>query len=579
MKKWIIRIVAAVVICGSASASDFSGGWSGRWSSDNETSGWMATDLSQSGNSITGTLNLQTAMYGNRFGIPLTGSLSGHTATLTGSLTEKKDVYRIQYTQAVLSGDGSTASGNYTITENGRVWDSGTFTMNRSPSVLEHSSWMVFEGSVRIQRIDPEGGRGQETPAMVREAGNCVLVINRANPGADNALLIQWDKNSWAAQPVTVQIDASGRISTKRDRKTGLLVAERTLCSLRIQTAGGADLLIGPFDGTYGYTKDADLNRVQQRASLNGAGFDPASFACRTGRLRLNQTAGNALDQAADSAGRAQVLSQLIKKMPTVPGLAERLDGTFGSMVLIPGGTNAGTDPDYGAYSLTVEAFYMDATEVTKAQWDEVYTWAISNGYSFDNAGSAGSGKGSNHPVHTVNWHDCVKWCNARSEKDGRIPVYTVGGNVYRTGQTTPDQNTAASGYRLPTLAEWEYAARGGLSGKRFPWGDTITHSQANYYSHSYYIYDSSPTRGDHPTYATGSHPYTSPVWSFAANGYGLYDMAGNVWEWCWDTSGSNRGVRGGGWNYDAGSARCGDARWRNPVIAYFTLGFRSVCR
>jgi formylglycine-generating enzyme required for sulfatase activity len=70
-------------------------------------------------------------------------------------------------------------------------------------------------------------------------------------------------------------------------------------------------------------------------------------------------------------------------------------------MVRIPSGTNSGTDPDFGAYSLTVAAFYTDATEVTKAKWDEVYTWAIANGYGFDNAGS---GKAANHPVHTVNW-------------------------------------------------------------------------------------------------------------------------------------------------------------------------------
>jgi len=113
-------------------------------------------------------------------------------------------------------------------------------------------------------------------------------------------------------------------------------------------------------------------------------------------------------------------------------------------MVLIPGGTNAGTNvlavgeyyhvwyPE--TYSLKVDSFYMDATPVTKAQWDEVYTWAITNGYTFDNDGF---GKATNHPVCNVNWYDVVKWCNARSENENRPAVYRVCGVVYRTGQST----------------------------------------------------------------------------------------------------------------------------------------------
>lgn len=243
-------------------------------------------------------------------------------------------------------------------------------------------------------------------------------------------------------------------------------------------------------------------------------------------------------------------------------------------MVAIPAGTNSGTDPDYGAYSLTVEAFYMDATEVTKAQWDAVADWAVANGYVFDNdlfgEGPHGQGKAADHPVHTVNWYDCVKWCNARSEKEGRTPCYNL---------STWACNFAANGYRLPTNTEWAYAARGGASSRRFPWGDTIDHSRANYYSSSSYSYDTSSTRGYHPTYATGGDPYTSPAGSFAANGYGLYDMAGNVWEWSNDSSGSPRYIRGGGWHDLAFGARCGFSYLYDPVYAGSYDGFRTVCR
>ena len=240
-------------------------------------------------------------------------------------------------------------------------------------------------------------------------------------------------------------------------------------------------------------------------------------------------------------------------------------------MVQIPAGINSGTDPDLGPYSLTnPTTFYMDATEVTKAKWDEVYTWAVTNGYQFDNVGS---GKATNHPVHTVTWYDVVKWCNARSQKEGKTPCYNLSDWAC---------NFAANGYRLPTNTEWEYAARGGLEGKRFPWGDIIDHTRANYYrypaSSGGDAYDQG-YQGYDTRYETGRSPYTSPAGAFSANGYGLYDMAGNVWEWCNDTSGSYRGIRGGGWGYDADIARCGYSPWDYPGNACCYCGFRAVCR
>ena len=91
-------------------------------------------------------------------------------------------------------------------------------------------------------------------------------------------------------------------------------------------------------------------------------------------------------------------------------------------MVLIPAGVNSGTDPDFGVYSLTnASGFYMDRYEVTKALWDAVKNWNGGNGYDYGDG--SGDGKAANHPVHTVNWYDCVKWCNARSQKEGRTPV------------------------------------------------------------------------------------------------------------------------------------------------------------
>jgi formylglycine-generating enzyme len=230
----------------------------------------------------------------------------------------------------------------------------------------------------------------------------------------------------------------------------------------------------------------------------------------------------------------------------------------------------------------------MDTNLVSYSQWQTVYNWAATNGYGFDNAGA---GKAANNPVQTVDWYDCVKWSNARSQQAGLTAVYYTDAGltqVYTNGEVTPYVNWGASGYRLPTEAEWEKAARGGLSGQRFPWGDTISESQANYVGDTFgsdvngvagYSYDLGPN-GYNALFDTGGEPYTSPVGYFAANGYGLYDMAGNVEEWCWHwygtpygqptttnptgpASGSFRVLRGGSWIDVAYYARCA---YRNDV-------------
>lgn len=275
-------------------------------------------------------------------------------------------------------------------------------------------------------------------------------------------------------------------------------------------------------------------------------------------------------------------------------------------MVLIPAGSfqmgdafNEGYYDERPVHSVYVSAFYMDAYEVTKALWDEVASWASRNGY--DIGPSDGAGKAPDHPVDNVSWHESVKWCNARSEKEGWTPAYYTSSAktaVYRTGTIDVQRDWVRwdTGYRLPTEAEWEKAARGGCGGRRFPWcdTDTITHSRANYYSQPD-SYDTSWTRGYHPTYETGDYPYTSPVGSFAPNGYGLYDMAGNVWEWCWDwhslgyyasspgtdprspTSGTARAFRGGGWFNSPLTCR---VAYRNPYWPRgkdANLGLRAV--
>ena len=298
-------------------------------------------------------------------------------------------------------------------------------------------------------------------------------------------------------------------------------------------------------------------------------------------------------------------LAALEQRMAT-DGMAPTTDG----MVLIPAGAfqmgdtfaDKGITSEMPVHAVTVSAFYMDQYEVTKAKWDEVYAWAITNGYSFDNTGA---GKQNSHPVHTVNWYDCVKWANARSQMEGRAPCYYVGAGsttVYKSGDLDIANDWVqwdADGYRLPTEAEWEKAARGGVAGHRFPWADVnlIDHYRANYLGYpSNYSYDTSLVADYHPAFNDGTIPYTSPVGSFAPNGYGLYDMAGNGKEWCWDwhsntyygsspgtdprgpTSGlGGRVVRGGGWSNPAVACRAADRSDLTPGSEGSFLGLRLV--
>ncbi len=230
-----------------------------------------------------------------------------------------------------------------------------------------------------------------------------------------------------------------------------------------------------------------------------------------------------------------------------------------------------GVPAELPAFQLFVGEFRIQKTEVTKDQWDATHGWAVANGYTF---AFSGSGVAGNHPVHTVNWYDVIKWCNAKSEQEGLEPCYFVNSNLYRTGSPSSVRwDPAKDGYRLPTEAEWEKAARGGLTARRFAWGDLIDHTLANYVANSALDYEANPTDGPHPSYVRPTMPYTSPVGSFAANGYGLHDVAGNVLEWCWDRPTSNyssgytvdftsasssfeRILRGGSWLGQASVAR-----------------------
>ena len=215
-------------------------------------------------------------------------------------------------------------------------------------------------------------------------------------------------------------------------------------------------------------------------------------------------------------------------------------------MVLIPAGRfDMGDHLDnihdaVPVHTVELDAFYMDIHQVTVGQFRQ---FVEESGYNYSRNSWNNVAKYSladDHPIVLVNWYDATayaKW----------------------------------AGKRLPTEAEWEYAARGGLVGKRYPWGDEITRDDANYLG-------------------TGS---TARVGSYAANGYGLYDMAGNAWEWCADwygedyysnsplknptgpETGQYRAVRGGTWNNLMSYVRVATRKECDPSFIYRNFGFR----
>ena len=272
--------------------------------------------------------------------------------------------------------------------------------------------------------------------------------------------------------------------------------------------------------------------------------------------------------------------------------------------VLVEGGTfrmgspssEDGRDDDEGPqHSVTVGSFYMKATEVTVGEFRAfvraegyesqaerdggAYVWNGSEWNKDPNANwrNPGFSQTDSSPVTCVSWFDAVEYCNWLSKKEGRTPVYRINGSRVTA-------NWSADGYRLPTEAEWEYAARGGTT-TAFHYGNSLNSRQANF-------------NGNYPYGGASKGVYreqTMPVGSFSPNANGLYDMHGNVWEWCWDwygdyssgsqrdpsgpSSGSSRVSRGGSW-YDGGRRLRSAYRYDySPGNSGSDLGFRLAFR
>lgn len=252
----------------------------------------------------------------------------------------------------------------------------------------------------------------------------------------------------------------------------------------------------------------------------------------------------------------------------------------YSVLVSVTGGTFTQTDGT-NMFSHTISAFKMGKYQVTYNLWNTVYQWAVANGYTFADAG-AGSGYA---PVTTVSWRDVIVWCNAYSQEAGLTPCYTYLSAVINdsTNATACDNAVctwANNGYRLPSEGEYQYAAS---------YIDGSSWTPYNYASGATADYNDATATGLVAWYSANCSG-TQAVGGKTANALGIYDISGNVWEWCWDwygtypgtstdyrgpASGSYRVFRGGSCYNNASSLQVGYRGNDYPSGTGDNIGFR----
>jgi formylglycine-generating enzyme required for sulfatase activity len=415
----------------------------------------------------------------------------------------------------------------------------------------------------------PESLSGPDKPASVEPGATLAIEVkfSPAKPGPLNGIVAVTTNAGKLEVPATGSVkELVGILElTKETPFEKVYVGSITNGWILLRNTGNAPLTITGislpegFSGSFSGTIEPGKT---QKVPVVFSPQEPKSYA---GQVTLNLSTGRGTT-SLEISGVATAHTPAPRGMATVPGGE------------LPKGSPLAES--------AVQSFHIGTHEVTWGEWNALREFSEQNGYDLP---AAPRGATPNRPVRHITWHDAVKFCNARSQAENLQPVYTVNGETYRAGLAKPVANPEANGYRLPTEAEWEWAARGGIKsvGAQFSggtdldaaappelagWMDQWRFSGGEDIDAVAWTWENSAAAGEDLVDGRG----TAPVGTKKPNELGIYDMSGNVAEWCWDEAdGGSRRVRGGAWFGSPAECEVVRRSFNAPENKFDFLGFR----